>query len=1122
MSQCFLRSMKCDGNDSKPPAVKEKVMAYEEKTVGSTPFFKCEACPYMALAEDDIKFHLFTVHPELAKTNGLADNIHIQCPGCTDVFETEETLRTHLRNHHKMGIKDVKKMIKSLVQIALKNAKLKKENNDTSQSANTQSVDIKVPQVFEIVSDANSANGLPKAVAFISVDELQKMSTPNFENVDPKEIIQEASINIVYTNEVSTQYVNVAEDGTSNSPCNVIQVSNVPPDLISSIQPRIQTTDSAKIPQPQREAETITPPHIRQEELREQSDSQQKPVKELGTMCSIAGCQIRLRDENNLSYHRKSHQSGKLICQECMKTFLNVDSLHSHLWKVHTIDLELPTCEICGFKTYKKHRLHNIHMKIHGKLKLCLCPICSKSFKNANQLSKHKLTHKKDTSPLKCPICPREFSNGRQLREHVTAVHEKLKPYKCQHCDYTAARKGEMKLHMRSHTGDKPYSCNICSYRSADHNAMRRHKKMHSKEGVYKCKHCPYTSIQSTSFAYHMMSRHPKLSSIELHRCPYCSFKSINKDKYVTHLTNHADKEGVQLLLEMAKGMKSNKLSWTIPSETEKNVQENDEGLNDASKTVNEIPIEVYDCDSLSEGIPQDYSKNYCATATNEVEPSSYDTQTLGSHVNKEDNNSDCIISESSNDTVVNRHQYVPQHLQISFENNDSNLHFLNPSVSLEQSILQDNNVNSLAPITLANDLSNNIMSNFPIRLPIIPQSSQTNNIMLKPVNKISLPPTKVTGPIIKPTQILPVPVLSNSPVNMSIDEGAPRKKPKISVKSNLILKGPDQVNMFHSQQKMAFRRLEDNERYGLGGPVTFNNLITTQFMLPPQSNLGEPATDMMSYPQEGLMSDSTPTPSDSGIAEDSQMFSFNSPINVNSINMLQTSEKIQNSDPSYIKLEATIKQNTQSPSLERMCNANILNNPAMTREYKASPPLEDIHKNMNEIKNEVKSDSFYNIALNTTAVNPPIIEQFLIDNIMGEQYSGHMDLPNTLIQDLPELEDDVIEIDDNSDDNKLLPRFDMNNFHLESLCSMHNDYHFLESESGPNKVPADLTVADMNRMVQEVPIINQKDNSKIPNDVANGDFVYFIQGKNDPMMNTSVRQTTNKINVKNIELMKN
>lgn len=379
-SQCFIMNTNraitpkvgSNNSDAKPPIAKEKVMSYEEKTVGSTPFFKCEACPYMALAEDDIKFHLFTVHPDLAKTNGLADNIEINCPGCSSVFDAEETLRNHLRNHHKMGIKDVKKMVRSLVQIALKHAKLKKEENKCELPPplefRQEVPDVKMPQLIEIIPDTVNANhkSLPKGVAFISVDELNKMSTPNFEKIDPKEIIQEASINIVYTNEVSAQYVNVNNIPTQSN-CNMLQVSNVAPDLISSIQPRVSSVIDNKSPvQPAESSESHIPLAPKAGRPIGTNATSYDTDDKIKTLCSVNDCHFRMKDDDKLAYHRKCHKNGKLQCQECLKYFVTIESLHSHLWKQHAVDMELPTCEICGFKTYRKNRLLNIHMKYHG------------------------------------------------------------------------------------------------------------------------------------------------------------------------------------------------------------------------------------------------------------------------------------------------------------------------------------------------------------------------------------------------------------------------------------------------------------------------------------------------------------------------------------------------------------------------------------------------------------------------------------------------------------------------------------------------------------------------------------------------------------------------------------
>ncbi|XP_042888880.1 longitudinals lacking protein, isoforms H/M/V-like isoform X6 [Penaeus japonicus] len=50
-----------------------------------------------------------------------------------------------------------------------------------------------------------------------------------------------------------------------------------------------------------------------------------------------------------------------------------------------------------------------------------------------------------------------------------------LKPFVCGWCPYRALRRGDMKKHLRTHTGEKPYACPACAFRSADSSALHRH-----------------------------------------------------------------------------------------------------------------------------------------------------------------------------------------------------------------------------------------------------------------------------------------------------------------------------------------------------------------------------------------------------------------------------------------------------------------------------------------------------------------------------------------------------------------------------------------------------------------------------------------------------------------------
>ena len=55
-----------------------------------------------------------------------------------------------------------------------------------------------------------------------------------------------------------------------------------------------------------------------------------------------------------------------------------------------------------------------------------------------------------------------------------------LKSNKCNQCDYAFSRAGNLRQHLKMHSGEKSNKCNQCDYASSQAGNLRTHLKTHS------------------------------------------------------------------------------------------------------------------------------------------------------------------------------------------------------------------------------------------------------------------------------------------------------------------------------------------------------------------------------------------------------------------------------------------------------------------------------------------------------------------------------------------------------------------------------------------------------------------------------------------------------------------
>ncbi|XP_055913681.1 uncharacterized protein LOC129947225 [Eupeodes corollae] len=266
---------------------------------------------------------------------------------------------------------------------------------------------------------------------------------------------------------------------------------------------------------------------------------------ETGTKCNFEGCSFRFKKPDVSDYHKRCHNtddSRLMVCPECKSTnFSNWNTLHTHLWRTHKIDMELHSCELCNFKTPIYSRLVNTHSKIHSEERNYKCDQCEKAFKNSKQLKNHRRWHRTiaiapPPDVHRCEECGSAFSHLKSLREHFCKGGDL---FCCEICGKTLSSKSSLKLHMLTHESAKKFKCNSCDYMANDHNAFRRHRMTHDKSKMYICPLCDYKSIQSVAFQKHIKLKHPESADTIVHTCKFCPFATINVGLLTVHLAKH-------------------------------------------------------------------------------------------------------------------------------------------------------------------------------------------------------------------------------------------------------------------------------------------------------------------------------------------------------------------------------------------------------------------------------------------------------------------------------------------------------------------------------------------------------------------------------------------------------